>query len=304
MLNRRSILAASLAVSSAPLVFAQAMPLVRLGLVADAQYADADPLGSRFYRQSIGTLATAVEAFNRQELDLWVHLGDLIDRKWESFEEILKPVATSRHPVQHLFGNHDFDVLDEQKEKVPGRLTLAKRYGFLDKRGFRLVFLDTTDVSTYAHAIQDERTLQAQKRLKTLGQQGISQAQTWNGALGSAQMSWLKGICAEAAGKKSKVIVFAHHPVFPANTHNRWNDREVMQVVEENRSIVAWINGHNHAGNFGTRAGVPYVTLQGMVETRDTTAYAFADIYPDRLILRGVGREPSRELVFRTGSGA
>ena len=68
--------------------------------------------------------------------------------------------------------------------------------------------------------------------------------------------------------------------------------------------FVAWINGHNHAGNFGTRAGVPYVTLQGMVETRDTTADAFADIHPDRLILRGVGREPSRELVFRTGSGA
>jgi len=35
------------------------------------------------------------------------------------------------------------------------------------------------------------------------------------------------------------------------------------------------------------------------VETPDTTAYAIARLLPDRLILEGQGREPSRELKFR-----
>jgi hypothetical protein len=37
-----------------------------------------------------------------------------------------------------------------------------------------------------------------------------------------------------------------------------------------------------------------------MVETLATTAFATAQVLPDRLVLTGHGREPSRELVFRT----
>lgn len=300
MLNRRSFLAASTtAVAAAPLVYAQAKPLVRLGLVADAQYADIDPLGTRYYRQSIGKLESAVEDFNQRELDLCVHLGDLIDRKWESFDGIKKPLADLRHPIRHLFGNHDFDVLDEQKEKVPGQMGLEKRYSFRDTGGFRLVFLDTTDVSTYAHALRDDRTFQAVRQMTALEEQGRPHAQPWNSAIGPEQMAWLKSACAEAAGKGMKVVLFAHHPVYPANTHNLWNDAEMMAFAEANPNVVAWVNGHNHQGNFGVKAGVPYVTLQGMVETEKTTAYAFADLHADRIVLRGVGRVPSRELVFR-----
>ena len=299
-MNRRSFMASATALASAPLVYAQAKPLVRLGLVADAQYADIEPLGTRHYRQSIGKLGAAVEDFNRRELDLCVHLGDLIDRKWESFEGIKKPLAGLRHPIRHLFGNHDFDVLDEQKEKVPGQMDLEKRYSFLDKGGFRLVFLDTTDVSTYAHALRDDRTFEAVRQMTALEQQGRPHAHPWNSAIGSGQMTWLKATCGEAADKGLKVVLFAHHPVYPANTHNLWNDAEMMAFAEANRAVVAWINGHNHQGNFGVKAGVPYVTLQGMVETADTTAYAFADLHADRIILKGVGRIPPRELLFRT----
>jgi len=192
------------------------------------------------------------------------------------------------------------DVLDEQKEKVPGQMGLEKRYSFTDKGGFRLVFLDTTDVSTYAHALRDDRTFQAVREMTALEQQGRPHAQPWNSAIGPAQMAWLKATCAEAAGKGMKVVLFAHHPVYPANTHNLWNDAEMMAFAEANRNVVAWINGHNHQGNFGVKAGVPYVTLQGMVETADTTAYAFADLHADRIVLTGVGRIPPRELVFRS----
>lgn len=299
MQTRRNFLAVSATAASAPLAYTQTKPVVRLGLVTDAQYADIDPLGTRFYRKSIGKLGTAVEDFNRAELDLCVHMGDIIDRNWRSFDDILKPLSGLRHPLKHLFGNHDFDVLDEEKEKVAGRMGLEKRYSFVDKAGFRFVFLDTSDISTYAHALRDDRTFQAVLRMNTLDRQGVPQAQPWNGAIGADQLAWLKSACDGAASKGMKVLLFAHHPVFPANTHNLWNDREMIRFVEENKAIVAWINGHNHAGNYGVRAGVPYLTMKGMVETESTTAYAFADLMPDRMILRGVGREPSREIIFR-----
>jgi manganese-dependent ADP-ribose/CDP-alcohol diphosphatase len=78
-----------------------------------------------------------------------------------------------------------------------------------------------------------------------------------------------------------------------------WNAPEVLAVLDRHPHVVAWLNGHNHAGAFGERNGVSFVTLKGMVETAATTAYAITRFLPDRLILEGQGREPSRELKFR-----
>jgi hypothetical protein len=99
-----------------------------------------------------------------------------------------------------------------------------------------------------------------------------------------------------------KVILLAHHPVAPADRHNAWNDGELLALIDRHPNVVAWLNGHNHAGNFAERHGVPFVTMHGMVETPDTTAFATATILPDRMIITGRGREPSRELLFRTTS--
>ncbi len=55
-------------------------------------------------------LAEAVEHFNRRDLAFCVHEGDLIEKDWKSFDDILKPLAASRHRWHHLLGNHDFDA--------------------------------------------------------------------------------------------------------------------------------------------------------------------------------------------------
>jgi hypothetical protein len=95
------------------------------------------------------------------------------------------------------------------------------------------------------------------------------------------------------------VIVLAHHPVAPHNDHNVWNSPAVLTALKNQPAVVAWCNGHNHAGHFADHAGVPCVTMHGMVETAATTAFATVRILPDRLVIAGHGREPSRELVFR-----
>jgi manganese-dependent ADP-ribose/CDP-alcohol diphosphatase len=271
-----------------------------IGLVADAQYADIEPKGTRFYRESLSRLGVAVEHFNARDLAFCVHLGDLIDRDWNSFDEITKPLAISRHRWHHLLGNHDFEVLDAHKPKVPERLGMRRRYSAFDHAAFCFVVLDTNDVSTYAHATGSPERVAAETELARLLAAKLPQAKTWNGGIGPAQLRWLDRTCAEARSARRKVIIFAHHPVFPEGVHNVWNASEVFGVLDRHLHVVAWINGHNHAGAFGERDGVPFLTMRGMVETRDTSAFASAQILPDRIVLTGHGREPSREMKFRS----
>lgn len=300
--NRRQFLKTAVtAIASAPVIGRGATSeAFEIGLVADAQYADIEAKGTRFYRQSIAKLGAAVEHFNGRDLDFCVHLGDLIDREWRSFDEITRPLAKSRHRFHHLLGNHDFEVLAEFKPRVPARLGMAGRYSFFDHRGFRFVILDTNDVSTYAHAPGTPENTAAAAELARLQAAKVPQAQSWNGGLGAAQLAWLDRTCREAGARRLRVIILAHQPLLPAGVHTLWNAAEALAIIERHRHVVAWLNGHNHAGAFAERGGVPFVTMHGMVETRETTAFATVRILPDRLVLTGHGREPSRELVFRT----
>lgn len=303
--RRRFLRTATTAAFAAPLIVRSERTTAsfEVGLVADAQFADIEAKGTRFYRQSVAKLGAAVEHFNSCDLAFCVHLGDLIDREWRSFDEITKPLAPSRHRWHQLLGNHDFDVLDEVKPRVPGRLGMAWRYGSFDHGGFRFVILDTNDVSTYAHANGTPEKAHAEAELARVKAAKLRQAQPWNGGIGPKQLAWLDRTCAEARPAGLPVIIFAHHPVWPEDQHNVWNAAEVLAVLDRHPNVVAWINGHNHAGNFAERNGVPFVTMRGMVETADTTAFATMMLAHDRLVLTGHGREPSRELRLRWSRG-
>ena len=299
-ITRRRFLQSTIVAATAPYIARGATSeAFEIGLVADAQYADVEPKGTRYYRDSIGKLGAAVEHFNGRDLAFCVHLGDLIDREWRSFDEITKPLASSRHRWHQLLGNHDFDVIDSRKTNVPKRMGMAWRFGSFDHGTFRFVIMDTNDVSTYAHAAGTSQHESATVELARLTAKKVVQAKPWNGGVGAKQLAWLERTCAEARAMGRKVIVFAHHPVIPAGPHNTWNSDEVLALIDRHPHVVAWINGHNHAGAYGERKGVPYLTMQGMVETQHTNAFATARILKDRIVLAGHGREPSREMKFR-----
>jgi 3',5'-cyclic AMP phosphodiesterase CpdA len=223
----------------------------------------------------------------------------LIDKHWVSFDEILKPFSRSRHTFHHLLGNHDFEVEDRFKPRVPKRLGLKRRYYSIQVDGFCLIMLDTTDVSPYAHPEVSQEFAAATKEWNRVAAIGAPNAQPWNGAVGEKQLKWFADACRKAAKAGRKVVVFAHHPVFPPGVHNEWNSDALLRVVERHRNIVAWINGHNHAGAFGIQDEVPFVTLKGMVETENTNSFAVLELLPDKMTLNGFGREQSREIVFR-----
>ena len=68
-----------------------------------------------------------------------------------------------------------------------------------------------------------------------------------------------------------------------------------MQMIDNHDNVAAFINGHNHGGNYGVRNSVSYVTIEGMLSGK-TNAYGIVDVYGDHLEINGYGRVPSRVL--------
>ena len=72
--------------------------------------------------------------------------------------------------------------------------------------------------------------------------------------------------------------------------HNLWNDQEIIDIIEQNLDIVAFINGHNHSGGHVFKNGIHYITLFGMVDT-PISSYGILEFYKDSLMLRGYGNQ-------------
>ncbi len=268
-------------------------PKLEFGVVPDVQYCDCEINGTRYYRNSVSKLIDASQALNQENVDFTVQLGDLIDRDVESFSTILPIFNMIEGRKYHVLGNHDFAV---KTDEVIDILGMQNQYYDFKYKNWRFVVLDTNDLSFYANPEGSEKYEEAEEMYNELVESGAIHAQTYNGGISAEQLTWLQDVMDKSAKRNEKVVVFGHMPVYPENNHNVWNAEEVTEVLEANDNVVAYFNGHNHAGNYGLQNGVHYVNLEGMVETEDTTAYSIIRIYRDRLEIDGYGRQGDRVL--------
>ncbi len=274
-------------------------PEFTFGVAADAQYGDCPSLGTRHYRASLKKLAECVREFNAGKVDFAVHLGDFIEQDFTSFDSLLPIWNKLTMPNYHVLGNHDLSgVADEYKNAVAAKLGMKSRYYDFKVKGWRFVVLDGNDLSVGGVFPREgnpryEEGLAMQKKVAAAGKPN---AHSYNGGMGTKHVAWLKDKLQKACHAGEKVILFSHFPVFPPNLHNLWNDDQLLEVIESYECVVAYVNGHNHAGNYGQKDGVHYLTLKGMCETPDENAYAIVEVYDDRLKVVGYAREPDREL--------
>lgn len=265
-------------------------PLFSFGAVADCQFCNKTS-SVRKYSLSTKKLTECVEYYNQLELAFVVHLGDFIDRDFESFEKVVPIYNQLKAPHYHVLGNHDFSVADDKKALVPAQLGLKKRYYDFPHKGWRFLALDGNDVSLYAYPKNDPRTKAAtafHRRLK-------AGTPTWNGAVGNEQLKWIEDKLKAATKNHERVILFCHFPIHPANTHNLWNANVLTELLGKYPCVAAYMNGHNHAGNYGTKNKIHYLTLKGMVDTT-SNAFSVIEVYEDRLLLKGIGRQKNREM--------
>src|SRR5690606_36240965 len=115
------------------------------------------------------------------------------------------------------------------------------------------------------------------------------------------QLGWL---AADLDRTTLPTVVCIHHPLSDLElTGNRWfedaphicrvaNRREVRAVLERSGKVRAVFNGHAHWNHLDVVSGIPYVTLQSLVENveddapgRAAAAHAVVDVSPKRLLV-------------------
>ncbi|MFZ5794844.1 MAG: metallophosphoesterase [Pseudomonadota bacterium] len=280
--------------SATPAAVANERPDFSIGAIADAQYAAEPDSGQRLYHTAPAKLAAAVADFNRQKLAFVVHLGDFIDRDWESYDAFLPVAAKLRHPWHYVLGNHEFAIDDVHKPLVAGKLGMPARYYSFTSHNWLFIVTDGTGLSSFgwpAGSPEYTRSMAAHAAL-------YAEKPLWDGGIDDEQLRWIDAQLAEADRRGMKAMLFSHFPLFPENPHNLWNAAAVMAVIERHRSAKVWLDGHNHDGNYGEHAGVHYLNLKAMLDTPET-AYARLDFFADRVVVRGFGRQPDYVLPLR-----
>ena len=272
-------------------------PIFTFGLIADVQYSDYDPAGTRYYRESISKLREALSSLKEDSADFIINLGDLIGKDFKSFKPVLDIIDSSGLKTYHITGNHDYSVEPRLKKHLPEIQSFKKGYYSFVYEKIRFIFLNGNELSTYASNYKSE-IKDAADYIEALKNEGSLNAIDWNGGIRRKQLDWLRDELNKSKEADEKVILFCHFPVWPENIHNLLNYKEVLSLLGNYQNIAAWFNGHNHAGNYGNFNMIHFVTIKGMVETETSNSFALVEVYKNKLWIKGYGSEKSQILSF------
>ncbi|WP_108822717.1 metallophosphoesterase [Dysgonomonas sp. Marseille-P4361] len=275
------------------------LPLLKIGLIADIQYCDCDARGTRFYRNSLPKIEEAVKQLNENEVDLTVNLGDLSDKTPSDIDTITARLSKLKTPIHNIAGNHDYmGITDNQI--LYGKLKMPSEYYtlHLSDQNIALIFLNTNEISSYANITNTHKQKEFENIMTKIKKENRINGYEWNGGISNKQLTWLDNVLTDTDNKNIKVIIFTHHPLYPKHDHNTLNDIEVLSVLEKHESIKAVFSGHYHKGNFGKFNNIPFITLEGMIETEYDNSFGIMKIYENRLIVEGKGRMTSRSFTF------
>jgi predicted phosphodiesterase len=267
---------------------------VRFGIVTDCHYADADPVGTRFYRESLGKLAECVGRMNAERVDFLIELGDFKDQNRPAVEEKtlvhLQNIEAAFRRFNgrryHVLGNHDMDSISKPQflSHVENTgIEAGRSYYSFDVGGLHFVVLDANyrpDGSDYDHGNFD-----------------------WTDAnLPAHELDWLPRDLAACSGG---VVVFVHQrldgegPVFVKNAPR------IRQILQTSNRVLAVFQGHDHEGDYRHLDGISYYTLKAVVEGRseDNNSYAIVEVHPDQsMTVTGYRKASSMRLLHAAGT--
>ena len=125
-----------------------------------------------------------------------------------------------------------------------------------------------------------------------------------------AQLEWLKD---DLARTTLPVIVLMHHSASEQDLSDSFwfkdlahlalvkERAELRQILEESGKVRAVFNGHVHRNHLDVIRGIPYVTIQSLIENLDedapgrpAAAHALATITESRIVVRVHGNDPAR----------
>ena len=272
-------------------------PLIRFGLIADIQYADCEPHGSRFYRNSLPKLDACIAILNGAGVDFTINLGDLADRSYQDLDSVLVRLNRLERSVFNLSGNHDYNGIPDN-QALCRKLGMPAEYYAFEEKGWVFILLNTNEIADYSLPADAEGRRELADMHARIQQTGGRQGASWNGGIGRWQLEWLAERLADAEKAGRGVIIFSHHPLYPATAYSALNSDAILQTIGGYSCVRAIFAGHHHAGGFAAYEGIPVVTMEGMVETETQNAFAIVSIYGNKILLEGYGRTARRVFEF------
>jgi predicted phosphodiesterase len=278
----------------APEVFAQSTqkPLIRFGIITDVHYADREPAGDRFYRQSLSKVKQAVDEINRQKVDFIIELGDFKDQDAVPNEvktlsyltEIEAAFQQFKGPTYHVLGNHDMDGLSKQQflERIENTdIPKSQSYYSFNRNKIHFVVLDgnfTKEGKAYDHGNF-----------------------SWEDAsIPQEEVNWLKE---DLKKNNLPVIIFVHQMLDDSKNVKQavQNAAEVRQILEQAGNVKVVFQGHVHEERYNRINGIHYYSFNAVVDGNgaENSSYMIVDIYPDgSLKIDGFRKATDREMKF------
>jgi 3',5'-cyclic AMP phosphodiesterase CpdA len=216
--------------------------------------------------------------------DLLVNLGDDIEdesreadlARYTECQEILR---TANAELVNVAGNHDTIHLTRDDLARIWRHDGPLFYSF-DRGGFHLVVLHTLERKDVDVRIP------------------------------RAQLEWLE---ADLAKTSLPAVVMMHHSASEQDLSDSFwfrglahlalvtERRELRAILEKSGKVRVVFNGHVHRNHLDVIGGIPYVTIQSLVENLDedapgrpAAAYALATLEEERTTIRVYGSDPAR----------
>jgi predicted phosphodiesterase len=257
--------------------------LLRFGLVTDIHYADVEPRGTRYYRESLAKLRECVELMNSEKVAFLCELGDFKDqadppaeestlRFLRDVEDVFRDFEGVRY---HVLGNHDMDSIS--KKQFLAVTEHCSSYYTFTTGGIHFIVLDacfTSDGEEYDHG-----------RFH------------WTDAnIPPAELEWL---AADLARTPYPTITFVHQRLDGVGDPFVKNAEKVRTVLEESGKVLAVFQGHDHNGGYRMIGGIHYYTLKALVEGagEQHNSYAAVEVHANGSItITGYRKAVSREL--------
>jgi 3',5'-cyclic AMP phosphodiesterase CpdA len=216
--------------------------------------------------------------------DFVVNLGDDIeDESREAdlarYGECQAILAGARAPLVNVAGNHDLINLNRDDLAHFWRRS-GPLYYSLDAGGWHLVILHTIEKQDVEIRIPEP------------------------------QLEWLR---ADLAGTRAPTVVLMHHSAsdqvlddsrwWPGRAHLALvKERgELRRIFEQSGRVRAVFNGHLHWNHLDVIGGIPYVTVQSLIENLDddapgrpAAADAVVRLSERRMVVRVSGNDPAR----------
>jgi len=267
-------------------------PLLKFGMLSDIHFADREPAGNRFYRQSLEKVEEAIDQMNQEKVDFVIELGDFKDQDAVPDEtktlQYLAKIETElqkfKGPTYHVLGNHDMDGISKQQflERVENTgISKTNSYYSFNRNGIHFVVLDGNFTKVglpYDHGNFN-----------------------WQDAfIPDDQLDWLKD---DLKSNKLPIIIFIHQLLIESNTgkHAVQNSVEVRNVLENSGKVLCVFQGHVHEERYNLINGIHYYSVNAVVDGDgpENNAFMIASLFKDgSLQIDGYRRATDRE--FKT----